>query len=122
MPGPEDAVGGVKTWSIADRLAELFRRLDEAAAPASAEDAFTQLAEILTAVEDQYSGVVRNPNPPLGWDGRMYPPRDDHIVRNPDGSITAHTRGHLVQIAADGSLQITESDTHAVVYTRRDDN
>jgi hypothetical protein len=107
--------------TIDERLQEVFRRLDAAAAPVGAEAALTQLADTLTAVEDQYGGVVRNPNPGLEPDGRMYPPREDHILHNADGSIEAHTRGHVVTIDADSGLRIVESTSDVVGYERTDD-
>jgi hypothetical protein len=54
------------------------------------------------------SGVPKQspPPPPSTSDGRMYCPQDDFIWRRDDGSILAMTRGHRIEIAADGSLRI----------------
>jgi len=55
-------------------LDEYFRRLDKGSAPSSADDALQRVNRTLDEVEDELSGVPRNPNPGLEPDGRMYPP------------------------------------------------
>lgn len=116
------AAGGGGSWSFDERPDEAFRRLDAAPPPRDAAAALRQLADTLTTVEDECGGVPENPNPGLESDGRMYPPREDHILRNADGSIEAHTRGHVVHIASDGALQIVEASTDVVVYARTDES
>ena len=69
-------------------------------------------------MEDQFSGVAKNPNPGLKFDGRMYPPMDDFVVQNPDGSMSAKTRGHLIEFGADGSIKIMHKDTKVVEFQR----
>ena len=39
-------------------------------------------------------------------DGRMYPPLYDFVTRHTDGSISAKTRGHNIEIGSDGSITI----------------
>jgi hypothetical protein len=104
--------------SIPARLTELFRRLDRLPLPHSAGQAFDELNTTLEKVEDESSGVPRNPDPGLTPDGRMYPPREDHTNRLPDGGISAQTKGHNIEIAADGATRITSRRTGDVVYER----
>jgi hypothetical protein len=82
--------------SVEHRLAEFYRRLGVLPPNGSADEAMVQLIAVLDEVEDELSGIPRSmPAPPPGEnDGRMYPPQDDFIARNPDGSIIALTRGH----------------------------
>lgn len=44
----------------------------------------------------------------------MYPPLDDFIIRHPDGRITANTRGHKIEISADGEITIMNKKTGEV--------
>jgi hypothetical protein len=48
----------------------------------------------------------------------MYPPLPDHIIRHPDGAITARTRGHIVEIGVDGSIVIKNKRTGAVEFNK----
>jgi hypothetical protein len=38
----------------------------------------------------------------------MYPPQADSIVRNPDGSLTATSAGHVIIYGPDGSITVWE--------------
>jgi hypothetical protein len=72
----------------------------------------------LDEIEDLHSGVPKkNPPPPPGQsDGRMYPPLDDFVIRNPDGSISATTRGHQIEIGKDGSIVIKNRKTGDIEF------
>lgn len=77
------------------------------------------IADTLTQVEDEFSGIAAVENPPLAFTGRMYPPRDDYIVRNPEeGTLTARTAGHDIRCDADGSITITRRDSDKVEFHR----
>jgi hypothetical protein len=69
-------------------------------------------------VEDALSGIPKKepPPPPKMPDGRMYPPRDDHVTRHPDGSINGRTAGHNIEIGKDGSIKITNRRTGGVDF------
>ena len=69
-------------------------------------------------VEDALSGIARRepPPPPNMPDGRMYPPRDDFVVRNADGSILARTTGHTIEIGKDGSIKSLNRRTGAIEF------
>ena len=111
--------GDAQPSARAVRLGILYERLDASERPTDAEAAYRQLCELLEEVEDEYSGVIRNPCPGLEPDGRMYPPRPDRIERSADGSIVAVTRRHEVRVAPSGALTILDAATSAVVYERR---
>ncbi len=107
-PDPDSNVAKPKL-TIPERLAEFFRRLQAAARATTAEEALNQVRNIMNQVEDEFSGVIRkDPPPPIDQpDGRMYPPQNDFTTRKPDGSISARTRGHRIEIGRDGSITIT---------------
>jgi len=46
----------------------------------------------------------------------MYPPLADNTTHNPDGSITATTRGHKTKIDPDGTITITNRKTGEVEF------
>jgi hypothetical protein len=46
----------------------------------------------------------------------MYPPLPDNIVRLADGGITARTRGHVIEIGAEGNLRIINKRTKTVEF------
>ncbi len=107
--------------TIAERLAEFYARLGQLPAARSADEALQQLADTLDAVEDAFSGVPKKtpPPPPNMPDGRMYPPLPDFTTRHPDGSMTARTRGQVIEIGADGRLTIKNKRTGAVEFERQ---
>ncbi len=105
---------------IRDRLEEVFRRLRQRPRATSGTEALRQLCEVLEQVEDELSGISRQqPSPgPTRFDGRMYCPEEDFVVRNPDGSLVALTRGHRIEIEADGSLRIINKLTCQTEFER----
>ncbi|MBL1080312.1 SHOCT domain-containing protein [Nocardia sp. 2] len=115
---PEADIRGtfVPGYSVRQRLDIYYERLGQLPPANSADEAFNQVATTLDAVEDQYSGVPRNPNPGLDWDGRMYPPREDYTVQNPDGSLTANTKGSVINIGSNGSIEIISKNSGQVEF------
>jgi hypothetical protein len=105
------------TLTIPQRLSILYERLGALPAQTTADEALDQLNSTLTSVEDEYSGVVVSPNPGLKFDGRMYPPRADFIEREADGTITATTKGNIIEISPDGSMTILTRSGGEVVYS-----
>jgi RHS repeat-associated protein len=106
------------TLTIPERLSVLYQRLGDLPAPTTADEALNQLNSTLVSVEDEFSGVAANPNPGLKFDGRMYPPREDFIVKEEDGGLTATTKGNIIQISPKGSMKILSRSTGDVVYSR----
>jgi hypothetical protein len=107
-----------------ERLAIFFRRLETVAVPTTARSTLQLIIRTLVEVEDAHSGVAPSDPPPEppDDDGRMYPPMADRIKKQSDGSITARTRGHRLEIAADGTFRIyLLGDTAEAVVTRRHD-
>ena len=104
--------------TIRERLAEYYNRLRGQPPAKTADEALERVRNTLDEVEDLHSGVPkRNPPPPLGQsDGRMHPPLDDFVTRNPNGSITARTRGHHIEIGSDGSITIKNLKTGDIEF------
>ncbi|MET7762812.1 hypothetical protein ABZS71_12525 [Streptomyces sp. NPDC005393] len=73
----------------------------------------------MTRWEDQYSGVPKDPDPGLKFDGRMYHPRADFTTRGEDGSIHAVTKGNEIHASPDGTLVISSRRTGDEVYRRQ---
>jgi hypothetical protein len=92
----------------AERLEIFKKRLLEAPAPKSADEAFELLGKIRDGVEDEFSGVAKVSNPGLKYRGRMYPPQADFTIRLADGGLEAITRGNIIRIAPDGTTRIYE--------------
>lgn len=88
------------------RLREFYNRLRGQPPSTTAEEALGRVRNTLTEVEDAHSGVPRShpPPPPGRPDGRMYPPLDGHVIRHPDGRLTAQARGHDIACGRDGSI------------------
>jgi hypothetical protein len=106
--------------TIIERLNEFFHRLGNSPRANSAEDALEEIGRTLDAVEDALSGIPKQtpPPPPSMPDGRMYPPLSDNILRRADGTIMAWTRGHIIEIGADGSVVIRNKRTKAVEFNK----
>jgi hypothetical protein len=104
--------------SIQERVDELYRRLRQLPPAKTSEAAFQRLCQTLEAVEDELSGITKKtpPPPPSLSDGRMYCPLADHVLRRTDGSILAVTRGHRIEIAANGTLRIVNKVTLQVEF------
>ena len=108
------------TKSRTERLAEFFARLAALPAPRTAEEALAQICSTLDEVEDAFSGVAKkDPPPPMNMpDGRMYPPLADRIIRLADGSIQATTRGHQIEISANGKVTMGRQGSTNPDYER----
>jgi len=101
------------------RLQELFRRLMAAPAAASFDEAYQQLVEVQDAVEDELTGIPRNPE---NWqsDGRLYPPQFD-MMREVAGCPSLkrfRTREHNVFIGDNGAVEIRTAFGGEVVYSK----
>lgn len=96
-------------WSKSERFEEFLKRLQDAPAASSHDEAFTLLNETLNKVEDELSGV---PFQPDSWqtDGRMYPPGRDHVrsVDNRADLIRYRNRGHNTFIRDNGAIEIQD--------------
>jgi hypothetical protein len=104
--------------TLPERLALVYEHMDQLPPAATAREALDQLSTTLVEVEDEHSGVPANPNPGLAFDGRMYPPREDYIEEHPDGSITARTKGNVIEASADGALRILSRRTDEEVWRK----
>ncbi|MFG2894928.1 hypothetical protein [Streptomyces sp. NPDC048248] len=106
------------TLSLSERLAIVYERLNALPPPKGAREALRQLSETLESVEDEFSGVPRNPQPGLKFDGRMYPPRADYTTEDADGRLTAVTKGNVIYADPDGTLTITSRRSGETIYRR----
>jgi hypothetical protein len=100
------------------RLEEYYNRLWGQPLSTTAEGALERLEQTLIEVEDELSGILKSdpPPPPEISDGRMYPPKEDNITRNLDGSISAYTKRHIIEIGKDGSITIRNVQTGRIEF------
>jgi hypothetical protein len=107
--------------SMQERLNEVYRRLAASEPPISAAESLKRICRILNEVEDEFSGVSRQDPPPVPGegDGRMYPPQSDFTTRHEDGSITAITKNHLIEIAVNGEIVIKNRRTNGVEFPKK---
>lgn len=106
--------------SIRERLTKFYERLSSKPPATNAHDAMRQLSDTLDETEDQFSGIPKKnpPPPPNQNDGRMYPPLDDFTTKHPDGSLSARTRAHRIEITADGKITITSVRTGQIEFSK----
>jgi hypothetical protein len=93
-----------------------IERLDASDEASSADEAVSLLNRILNAVEDEFSGVPRNP---LLWksDGRMYPLQEDSRRSVQGGPSLRRYRsvGHQTFIGTNGSIRIETLDGNVLL-------
>ena len=89
-----------QTLTVRERLDLFFERLEKAPPCTSAGEALLLVCRKLEEVEDEFSGIPRNPNPGLKSDGRMYAPRADYMKPESDGGQIAQNKGYEVPMAA----------------------
>ncbi len=119
--GDDDRDDRRKPLQRFERLQVYYQRLADLPRPTSADEALAHVRSALDDIEDLHSGIPKaDPAPPPSMpDGRMYPPLDDHVTRSPDGSITAKSRAHTIEIAPNGAVRIVNRRTGNVEYERR---
>lgn len=118
IPNSKEVAVTDGTPSLPERLNIVYQRLTALPPATGPEEALRQLAETLTSVEDEYSGIPEDPNPGLAFDGRMYPPRADYTTRQDDGTLVAVTKGNVIYAKPDGELIITSRRNGKTVYQR----
>ena len=93
---------------IRQRLQELYRRLGELPPFASHDEALSEISRVLTAVEDEHSGVERDPTGmPKRTDGRMYPPVPAYAKQCDKPGVTLYVQtGHQTYIGDNGAVLI----------------
>ena len=91
---------------IHQRLAIVYQRLGQAPVANTAEEALALICTVLETVEAEFCPVPKADPPPMTFDGRMYPPQQDNMQRQSDGSLRIKTRGHRIVIAPDGGFTI----------------
>src|ERR1043165_1661636 len=101
-----------------DRLKRIFELLKIAPPAKNAEQAMSQMNQVLEAVEDAYSGTPKLSSPPRTATPRMYAPQADSIVRAADGTITATARSHTIVYGSNGSITVIDRATGTVVFSK----
>ena len=101
-----------------ERLAEIWRRLSDAPACRSHDEALQQLGEIIRDVEDEWTEIVWDPE---NWqtDGRMYPPLEDSARDVPERQdlVRYRNRGHNTFIRDNGAIEIYDT-AGTVVFSK----
>lgn len=107
---------------IHERLEEFCRRLLDAPACSSMDEAFKLLADIMIAVEDEFSGIAFDPDYPRD-DGRMYPPKEDahRRVQGRPELQRFRSRQHNTYFSEGGAILIVDLRKH-VILTKPDQN
>lgn len=104
-------MSGTPLPSKAERLQEIFNRLNAAPAVATYEEAYTVLCDTMNAVEDELTDIPYNL---ATWmtDGRLYPPQLDNRreIEGKAGSYRFRSRLHVTTIGADGSIEIKRTN------------
>lgn len=106
------------------RLQVFYHRLRTAVAASTHEGSLQLIAEILHAVEDEFSGVLYDPAE-TGIDGRMYPPNSKFRRPNRDipGVVCYRQFSHITFIGDNGAFEIRVLETQdgrTVEYTEVD--
>lgn len=92
-----------------ERLDEFFRRLIAAPAARNRDEALDLIGRILAEVEDELTGIPKDPDPPRRpTDGRMYPPLADSIRDVPGKPQVKRfrSRAHNTLIGINGAIEI----------------
>ncbi len=93
--------------SKSERLTIFVTRLCAHPAFSDEREALEGIASILDEVEDEFSGVARNP---AAWelDGRLYPPKGDIARPDParEGVTEFRNRAHSTFIGKNGGVEI----------------
>ena len=96
-----------------ERILEFFKRLKAAGPFSTGSEALAELACVMTEVEDELSGIPKNPQAAAGPDdGRMYPPLDHtYVVLSPHSGVQIYKHvshlTYLTYIGENGALKIT---------------
>lgn len=104
-----------------ERLAEFFRRLAALPKFCSHDEALTTIQEVFTAVEDEFSGVPRDPttDTPEETQDRMYPPHPDYErLSDKPGFRRYDQLGHLTYIGDGGHVIFVDRRSKNTVYDK----
>lgn len=99
-----------------ERLAIFYERLREHPPVADEVEAREILAKLLEQVEDEFSGVLREPES----DARMYPPWDDNrtVISKSPRIVHFRSRGHRTYFRGDGAILIIDMKTKVEVFQK----
>jgi len=93
----------------AERFEEFLRRLEAVPCASCFDEAYTQVCDILNAVEDDMTSI---PFDPPNWmkDGRLYPPQMDNmkVVPGRPDLKRFRSKGHSTTIGVNGAIEVRE--------------
>ena len=95
--------------SKAERLGQVFQRLNAGEPASSSSEALDNLSSTMNDVEDE-AGIPAEDSPGLTSTERLYPPQADSITSFDDGSMLARIQGGYVNFSANGSIQVISGD------------
>lgn len=89
------------------RFSMILERLRAAAPATSMDEAYAMLCNVMNSVEDEYSGVVYDPDNFLN-DGRFYPPKADarRSIAGREDLVRYRSRLHNTFLSSDGAIRI----------------
>ncbi len=107
---------------IHQRIALFYARLEELPPFDSHDHALAEISRVLTEVEDEFSGVPRDPSDmPAVTGGRMYPPTRFYAKQTPvSGVILYVQKGHHTYIGDGGAILIINRKTGATEFEKCD--
>lgn len=101
------------------RLLLFYQQLRQAPAASTHEEAYALICKTLDAVEDEHSGVPKNPD---NWqtDGRLYPPQPDrsYAVDGFPDVVRYKSFGHNTYIASNGAIEVKIVATNEVDFAK----
>ena len=109
---------------IRERLEVFFERLNALPPFGSHDEALAAIDRVMTAVEDELSGIARDPTGmPKFADGRMYPPVPNYSRDCEFPGVTMYVqKRHSTFISATGALFIVDRATGSIAFEKADCN
>ena len=105
---------------VRERIALFYQRLGGLPAFESHDQALAEIARTLTEVEDEHSGVAREPSDmPVVTAGRMYPPVSAYARETDIPGVIKYTqKGHWTYISEDGAVLIVNRRTEKAEFEK----
>jgi hypothetical protein len=107
---------------IHERIALFYERIEALPAFTSHDHALAEISRVLTEVEDEHSGVPRDPSDmPAVTGGRMYPPHPSYAKQTDIQGVTLYVqKGHRTYIGDGGAILIVNRKTGAIEFQKAD--
>jgi hypothetical protein len=106
--------------NIYERIALFYERLEALPAFTSHDHAMAEISRVLTEVEDEFSGVPRDPSDmPVVTGGRMYPPHPVYAKQTDIQGVTLYVqKGHRTYVGDGGAILINNRKTGEVEFQK----